>query len=62
LEVTVQITDPAELVGHLAGTIVSAEVDRDSNGVHLFFDDGRVVILTGVLLAFIGRLDGRTLQ
>ena len=57
-----QITDPAELVSQLRGTIVSAEVDVDSDGVHLRFEDGRVVVLTGVILAFIGRLDGRTLQ
>ncbi|MGE5522374.1 MAG: hypothetical protein ACM3SS_01570 [Rhodospirillaceae bacterium] len=57
-----QITDPQELVAQMAGTIVSGEVDVNGSGVHLFYEDGRVVVLTGVVLAFIGRLNGRTLQ
>lgn len=53
------ITDPDEVIESIVGkSITGGAVEKD--GMHLYLDDGRVVIILGIF--YVGKLDTVTLQ
>lgn len=54
------VTGP-EFMDSITGRTISGGNVTD-DGVHFFLDDGRVVIMTGAFLVFVGNLEKRTLQ
>ena len=55
------ITSPAEFMESIRGHAIDGG-DFTQDGMHLFLDDGRVIVLTGTFVAFVGSFQKQTLQ
>ena len=57
----IPLTTPSEFMESIRGHAIDGG-DFTQDGMHLFLDDGRVIVLTGTFVAFVGSFQKQTLQ
>ena len=50
-----------DFMDSISGHVINGG-DITDDGMHIFLDDGRVVIFTGQFMAFVGMLDKRSIN